>query len=162
MFSKMVSTQDATCLLDIQDRAVLDRAVELGLLKRAQTGTKGNRYKISEIVLFRLAQAITHVGVEPQKAGRYAEAVLGSRLEEHEKNALEWIENESQELFCLIADDQLTRIFLRNKDDSKELDVGAVRPVLFPTTTCEINVFRVIRPVVYRARHLHQSQANSG
>ena len=75
---------------------------------------------------------------------------------DHDKNALEWIENESQELFCLIADDQLTRIFLRNKEDSKEVDIGAVRPVLFPIITCEINVFRVIRPVVYRARHLHQ------
>jgi hypothetical protein len=156
MFSKLVSVQDAAYLLDIQDRAALDRAADEGLLKTAQSGAKGNRYQISEIVLYKLAQTITHVGVEPQKAGRYAEAVLGPRLMDHDKNALEWIEDDSQELFCLIADDQLTRIFLRNKEDSKEVDIGAVRPVLFPIITCEINVFRVIRPVVYRARHLHQ------
>lgn len=157
MFSKLVSAQDAAFLLDFQDGAPLDLAVVQGLLKAAQSGSKGNRYKISEIVMYKLAQTIAHVGVDPQKAVRYAEAVLEPRLTTHDKNALEWIENESQELFCLIADDQLTRIFLRNKDDSKEVDVGAVRPVLFPTITCEINVFRVIRPVLYRVRHLHQS-----
>jgi hypothetical protein len=157
MFSKLVSTQDAAYLLDIQDRAILDQAVEQGLLKHAQSGAK-SRYQISDIVMFKLAQTISHVGVDPEKAARYAEAVLSPRLTAHDKNALEWIENESQELFCLISDDQLTRIFLRGKEDSKEMDVGAVRPVLFPTINCEINVFRVIRPVVYKARHLNQSR----
>lgn len=156
MFSKLVNTQEAMYLLDLQDRADLDRAIKTGLLKKAQSG-KALRFKISEIVLFKLAQTLTHVGVEPEKAMRYAEAILGSRIGEHENNAMEWIENEAQELFCIIADDQLARIFLRNREDSKEVDVGAVRPVLFPITTCEINVFRVIRPIVYRMRNLEQA-----
>ncbi len=97
---------------------------------------------------------IAHVGVDSPKAATYAEAILGTRLQAHDKNVVDWIENEAQELFCFIADNQLARIFLRNKDDSKEVDVGAIKPVLFPTTKCEINVFRVIRPVVYRTRQL--------
>jgi hypothetical protein len=155
MFSKLVNTQEAMYLLDVQDRTELDRAIKTGLLKKTQSG-KAQRFKILEIVLFKLAHTLTHVGVEPEKAVRYAEAILGPRIGEHENNAMEWIENEAHELFCIIADDQLARIFLRNKEDSKEVDVGAVRPVLFPTTTCEINVFRVIRPVVYRMRNLEQ------
>ena len=85
---------------------------------------------------------------------RYSEAVLGSRLQERGRHALEWLENESEELFCLLEDNQLARIFIRSKDDSKEVDIGAVKPVLFPTIRCEVNVFRVIRPVIYRARRL--------
>ena len=68
------------------------------------------------------------------------------------------MENEEQELFCLIEDGQLTRIFLRGKEDPREVDVGAVKPVLFPVTRCEINVFRVIRPVIYKARQMDNSK----
>ncbi len=112
------------------------------------------KFKVGDLTIFKLAQVITHTGVDPDKAVRYAEAILGTRMPEDYQNIIEWIENEKQELFCFIADAQLSRIFLRNKEDAKELDVGAVKPVLLPTTRCEINVFRVIRPVIYRARQL--------
>jgi hypothetical protein len=111
------------------------------------------------VVVWKLAQAMERIGVPPEKSVRYADAVLGSRLSAHEENALDWIENEAQELFCLICDNELARIFLRNKEDGKEVDVGAVKPMLFPTTRCEINVFRVIRPVVYKARQLTKKKA---
>ena len=110
----------------------------------AGSGRKKHKFVLSDLVMYKLSQVLTHVGVDKQKALRYAEAILESRLHAHEKNIVEWIENETQELFCYIADAQLSRIFLRNKDDSKEVDVGAVRPVLLPITRCEINVFRVI------------------
>ena len=101
--------------------------------------------------MLRLAQIIESLGVDRAKALRYSEAVLAQRLSTHDKNALDWVENETQELFCLISDGQLARIFLRNKEDSKEMDVGAVKPVLLPITRSEVNVFRAIRPVLLRA-----------
>ena len=154
MFTKLVRADDAAHLLDLNDKAELKQILADGLLKPAQEGPKGPRFLVADIVVCKLAQAIAHVGVESHKAATYAEAILGTRLQAHDKNVVDWIENEAQELFCFIADNQLTRIFLRNKDDSKEVDVGAIKPVLLPTTKCEINVFRVIRPVVYRTRQL--------
>ncbi len=154
MFSKLVRAEQALHLLDLPDKAQLEQSVAEGLLKPAKESSKGPWFLVADIVMFKLTQAISHVGVEPHKAARYAEAILGTRLQAHDNNVVDWIENETQELFCFIADNQLTRIFLRNKEDSKEVDVGAVKPVLFPTTKCEINVFRVIRPVVFRTRQL--------
>jgi hypothetical protein len=154
MFSKLVSVEDAVHILDVSDRSVLDEAIARGQLVPAEKSKKNVKLRLDDIVMFKLAQVIEHTGVDREKAPRYAEAILGARLSANDKNVVEWVENEAQELFCFIADNQLTRIFLRSKDDSKEVEVGAVKPVLFPTTKCEINVFRVIRPVVYRARQL--------
>ena len=154
MFSKLVGEADAVNLLDLKDTVELKQLLADGLLKPAQKVPKGPRFPVADIVFCKLAQVIAHVGVDSPKAATYAEAILGTRLQAHDKNVVDWIENEAQELFCFIADNQLARIFLRNKDDSKEVDVGAIKPVLFPTTKCEINVFRVIRPVVYRTRQL--------
>jgi hypothetical protein len=158
MLSKLFSPEDAVQLLDMKDISELQAAVESGELKYAESAGKKHKLLLSDLVMFRLSQVLTHVGVDKQKALRYAEAILESRLHAHEKNIVEWVENETQELFCYIADAQLSRIFLRNKDDSKEVDVGAVKPVLLPVTRCEINVFRVIRPVIYRAKHLLASK----
>ena len=141
MLSKLFSPEDAVRLLDIKDVSELQTAVESGELKYADGAGKKHKFVLSDLVMYKLSQVLTHAGVDKQKALRYAEAILESRLHAHEKNIVEWIENETQELFCYIADAQLSRIFLRNKDDSKEVDVGAVRPVLFPITRCEINVF---------------------
>lgn len=154
MFSKLVSVEDAVQILDVSDRSVLDEAITSGQLTPADKSKKNIKLRLGDIVMFKLAQVIEHTGVDREKAPRYAEAILGARLSANDKNVVEWVENEAQELCCFIADNQLARIFLRNKDDSKEVEVGAVKPVLFPTTRCEINVFRVIRPVVYRARQL--------
>lgn len=154
MFSRMVSREDATYLLDLEGPERIAEAVAQGRLKPIKKGPRGERFSVGDIVLYRLADVMLDLGVQPEKAERYAQAVLGPRLEENDPSPLEWVENETQELFCLIADGQLARIFLRSKDDAREVEVGAVKPVLFPSTRCEINVFRVIRPVIYRARQL--------
>jgi hypothetical protein len=158
MLSKLFSPEDAVHLLDMKEISELQTAVDAGQLKYAESAGKKHKFVLSDLVMFKLSQVLTHVGVDSQKALRYAEAILESRLHVNEKNIVQWVENETQELFCYIADAQLARIFLRNKDDSKEVDVGAVKPVLLPVTRCEINVFRVIRPVIYRAKHLLASK----
>jgi len=154
MFSRLVSTEDAVQLLDLGGAAPLEQAEALGMLMPVHTGSQVKRFKLSDVVIFKLAQVIEHTGVEGPKALRYAEAILGPRMDVHDGNVVEWVENEAQELYCMIADGQLARIFLRSKADRKEVDVGAVKPVLLPSTRCEINVFRVIRPVIWRARQL--------
>jgi hypothetical protein len=152
MFTELVSTDDATFILDSKGTTLLEEAVIKQEIKPVGKKSKKPRFLVGDLVMLSLAQVIGKVGVEGEKAIRYSEAVLGSRLRDHDETVVDWIENEAQDLFCLIEDDQLSRIYLRNKEDFKEVDVGAVKPVLFPTTRCEINVFRVIRPVVYRAR----------
>jgi hypothetical protein len=154
MFSRLVSREDVVYLLDLENSVELNEAIDREELKLAKSGPTGDRVRVGDVVMFKLAQVMRGLGVDSEKSVRYAEAVLSSRLVAHDANLLEWVENETQELFCLIADGQLARIFLRNKDDFREIQVGAVKPVLFPSTRCEINVFRVIRPVIYRARQL--------
>ncbi len=153
MLSRRVSPEDAVDILDAKSKAELDEAVATGAVK-PQTAAEAEGFLVADLVIFKLAQTIRGLGVEPEKAVRYSEAVLGSQLYDPNRRVLEWIEDESEELFCLLEDNQLARIFVRNKEDSKEVDVGAVKPVLFPTIRCEVNVFRVIRPVIYRARRL--------
>ncbi len=154
MFSRLISAEQASQLLDLESSARLDEALANAGVKATKTRSKRGRYRVGDIVLYRLAEVIHHVGVDVEKAWKYAETILESRLEAHDRHLLEWVENETQDLFCLIADNQLARIFLRNKEDDREVDVGAVKPVLFPQTKCEINVFRVIRPVIIRAQQL--------
>ena len=154
MYSRLVSADDAAYLLDLNGAAEIFDAHTKGELQAAKKGPRGDRFLVGDIVMFKLAQVMRQLGVDSERSIRYAEAVLASRLAENEGNLMEWVENEAQELFCLIADDQLARIFLRNKDDFREVEVGAVKPILLPSTRCEINVFRVIRPVIYRAHQL--------
>ncbi len=154
MFTELIGANDAAYILDLQEPARILEAMDREEIKPAQVVPDGPLFAVADVVIMRLAEVIRHLGVEGAKATRYAEAVLGPRLRAHDENVIDWIENEAQELFCLISDGQLSRIYLRNKEDFKEFDVGAVRPVLLPTTRCEINVFRVIRPVVYRVRQL--------
>ena len=159
MFDMLVNPEEALRILSLGDRSELDRAINNGELpEQHEGGVPGKRFRIGDVVMFELTKAIRCLGVDGAKSVRYAQAVLGSRLAENDENVLDWIENESQDLFCLIADSQLARIFLRDKEGAKEVDVGAVKPVLFPTTKCEINVFRVIRPAVFRARQLLNSR----
>ncbi len=158
MFSRLLSANDVAFLLDLDINIVQEEILSKGDLKPARKGAKGARYRVGDVVVYQLAQVIQHTGVEAPKAFTYAETILESRLETHDRHVMEWVENETQELFCLIADHQLCRVFLRNKDDSREIDVAAVKPVLLPSTKCEINVFRVIRPVLYRANQLLRSK----
>lgn len=154
MQGRFISQEDAAYLLDMLDTAQLERAVSAGLIKVAKRGPRGNRFTLYDIVLLKLAETISSVGVSTDKALKYAGAVLEPRFPEEDKTARAWVENESQELYCLLVDGELARIYLKNKEDHKEIDVGAVKPVLFPTINTEINVFRVIRPVLYKAMNL--------
>jgi hypothetical protein len=158
MFGKRVSASDAVHLLDFRSEEELAQAVDRGEIEASKGDNEDDAFLIADIVVCKLSQAIASLGVDSSKACRYAEAILSSRLVAHDESVLDWVENETQELFCLIADGQLARIFLRNKEDSKEVEVGAVKPVLLPTTMCEINVFRVIRPVIYKASQLLKSE----
>jgi len=154
MFSELVNPQDAAFILDLSTVAELSEAVAGDQIKPGQRGPDGDRFYVRDLAMLKLARLIETLGVDRLKSVRYSEAVLAQRLTAHDKNALDWIENETQELFCLIADRQLARIFLRSKEDFKEMDVGAIKPILLPTTKCEINVFRAIRPVLIRARQV--------
>lgn len=154
MFSALVSARDAAFILELKDVSELPQVVADYQIKPQRNDPNGGRFLVRDLVMMKLAQVIETLGVDRQKSSRYSEAVLRQRLSAHDKNAIDWIENETQELFCLIADRQLARIFLRSKEDRKEMDVGAVKPILLPTTKSEINVFRAIRPVLVRARQV--------
>jgi hypothetical protein len=154
MFNQLVSPEEVVRLLAISDPSEVEQAISQGELGPEVKSDQGHGFRLGDVVTFELSRVIRALGVDDKKSLRYAEAILASRLAEHDETVLDWIENESQELFCLIADKQLARIYLRDKESAKEVDVGAVRPVLFPITQCEINVFRVIRPVIYRAKDL--------
>ncbi len=154
MLDKRISAQDALFLLDKESKDDLVEAVARAELKCEADTCDEESFRVGDIVVYKLARVMQGLGVDREKAFVYADAVLGARLPAHRGHLLDWIENETQELFCLIADNELARIFLRDKEDLKETDVGAVKPVLFPTTKCEVNVFRVIRPVLYKARRL--------
>lgn len=158
MFSSLVSAQDAAFILELKDVSELTEAAADYQIKPEQNGPNGGLFYVRDLVMMKLAQVIEALGVDRLKSGRYSEAVLSQRLSTHDRNAIDWVENETQELFCLIADRQLARIFLRSKEDRKEVDVGAVKPVLLPTTKSEINVFRAIRPVLVRARQVLDAQ----
>ncbi len=157
MFSRIIKLEEAARLLDSQSGPGLQKNLAVAGVKPVKSKGKAGQYRVGDIVVFKLAQMINHIGVDLEKAFVYAETILESRLEANDPNLMEWIENEAQELFCIIADDQLARIFLRNKEDDREIDVAAIKPILFPTTVCQINVFRVIRPVVLRANQLSGS-----
>ncbi len=158
MLSRLVNVEQAAHLLDAEHGPALPKALAEAGVEPIKPKGKTGRYRVRDLVMFKLAQVINHMGVETEKALIYAETILESRLETHDQHLLEWIENETQELFCLIADDQLARIFLRNKEDAREIDVAAIKPILFPVTLCEINVFRVIRPVILRAKQLPKTK----
>lgn len=154
MLDRRVNLQQAAQVLDLGTPAAVEEAAAAGLLARVKSARKGAAFTVEDLLIYKLATIIQGVGVEPKKARRYAEALLSERMAANEDNLLDWVENEAQELLCLISDNQLARIYLRNKDDGREIDVGAVKPVLLPVTRCEINVFRAIRPVVLRLRQV--------
>jgi ribosomal protein L13E len=151
MFGRKVSMEEALRLLNMSAVDELSRAVEAGEIRPGEDSQSGWAFTLGEVMKLGLSRALRRIGVQADKTGSYAEAVLGQELFSDEKKLAEWVEHETQELFCLIADGELARIFLREKDTGKEVDIGAVKPVLFPMTECEVNVFRVIRPVLFNA-----------
>jgi len=154
MFEPKVRAKDAALLLDLPSSEELAGVPwdEIGEPVPAKDG-----YRLSHIMIFKLAAIMKRLGVESNKAFRYAQAVLRTSLfSTQEEGLLASLENEREELYCQIADNQLARIFVRNVDDQKERELGAVKPVLLPTTRCEINVFRAVRPILYGAQRLRK------
>jgi hypothetical protein len=153
MFTQMVNPVEAAEILALAAVEELDSPPASDFLRSTVDGSE-KKYAIHDLVVYVLARALLGLGVSADKARPYAAAVLEPRMCRHDSGPVDWVENQTQELFCLIADGELARIFLRSNEGRKELDIGAVKPVLFPTTLCEVNVFRVIRPVIMRARKL--------
>jgi hypothetical protein len=160
MSERLVNEEEALVLLEMGNKEDLLQLVRAGVLRPVESGRKGHRFRVADLVSFELARIMRQVGTDAEKSVRYAEAVLAARLPENDKKLLEWVENEAQELFCLLEDGQLARIFIRSKHEGKSVDVGAVKPVLFPTVRTEINVFRAIRPLLVRTRQLKGARAS--
>ncbi|MGC8660402.1 MAG: hypothetical protein ACP5U1_15155, partial [Desulfomonilaceae bacterium] len=145
-------------LLDMEELSKLKEAEEKGFINPVNRNAKKESFLIQDLVTLKLAFAIEDMGLAPERAIRYAEAILGVHSSQIFKKTMAWVESDTHELFGLFADKQLSRIFIRSLDDNREIDVGAEKPVLFPTTKCELNVSRTIRPVITRVQHLINSK----
>jgi len=158
MFSKYVTVEEAVYLLDVDSAEKLEEAESLGLIRRLKPNNKKESLLIQDVVTLKLALCIMDLGLAPDRAIRYAEAVLGVHSTQTFNKAIAWLDGETHELFCMFADKQLSRIFIRSLDDGRELEVGAEKPVLFPISRCELNVSRAVRPVITRTNHLMASK----
>jgi hypothetical protein len=152
MLDSIVTAEQVEKLLRLEGSAEIDQAVHQKVLVPAKEDGETRGFLLADIINWRLAQVMVGLGVEPGKAKIYAETVLNPRLAGRQGTLLDWAETPNQELYCLLEDSELARIYLRDTENRTEADVGAVKPVLLPTTRCEINVSRVIRPIVYRAK----------
>lgn len=151
MYDKRLSSETVMELLDFESFEDFNSfMIQMGKLAPSSSGDV-IVLTPKEVLALKLASVLLSVGVNKSKAYNYAETVLFTYFSKQWTELQKLIEDGNQELFCLIEDSQLARIFLRAKDDGREFEVGAVKPVLLPTTRCEVNVNRAIRPVVYRA-----------
>ncbi len=151
MFLKELSANTVSDLLDFQSIDDLWAfMVQIGE-PLPPTPQQVEGLTVKNVLFLKLAERLVSVGVDPSKSLTYAEAVLGNYIAKGWTEFQKLIQDANQELYCLIEDNQLARIFLRARDDGREFDIGAVKPVLLPTTRCEINVCRAIRPVVFSA-----------
>lgn len=130
----------------------IESAIRQGTLSPGTEVNGKPGFLLGDLIAWRLAQVMVGLGVEPKKARIYAETVLNPRAAGSAGNLLDWSKPPNQELYCLLEDNELARIYVRDKENRTEADIGAVKPVLLPTTRCEINVSRVIRPVLYWAK----------
>ncbi|MCX5873330.1 MAG: hypothetical protein NTY51_08870 [Deltaproteobacteria bacterium] len=158
MLSKHVTLEEALYLLDLDGAQKLEEAERNGLVTPLKRNNKKVSFVIQDLVVLKLALAIVDMGLTADRAIRYAEAVLGVHSSQTFKKTIAWVDGENHELFCMFADKQLSRIFLRSLDDNREMEVGAEKPVLFPLSRCELNVSRTIRPVITRAYHTLNSR----
>jgi len=158
MLSKHVTLEEALYLLDLESAEKLLEAEEKGLIQPTNPNSKKESFLIQDLVTLKLALAITDMGLTSDRAIRYAEAVIGVHSPQTLKKTIAWVDSDTHELFCMFADKQLSRIFIRSVDDNREIDVGAEKPVLFPMSKCELNVSRTIRPVITRTHHMINSK----
>jgi hypothetical protein len=158
MLGKNVTTKEALYLVDLESEDKLEQAIKDGLVKPVKGDNKKDLFALHDLVTLKLALSMVDLGLAPGRAIRYAEATLGVGSTQAFNKTMAWIDGETHELFCLLADKQLSRIFLRGIDDNREIDVGAEKPVLFPVSKCELNVSRTIRPMITLAQQLISSQ----
>ncbi len=160
MLTKHVTVEEALLLLDLEDPSKLREAEEKGLIHPVNPNSKKESFLIQDLVTLKLALAILDIGLAPDRAIRYAEAILGVHSSQTLKKTIAWVDSDTHELFGMFADKQLSRIFIRSLDDNREIEVGAEKPVLFPISKCELNVSRTIRPVIARTQHMINSKKN--
>lgn len=158
MLSKHVTLEEALDLLDLEDASKLQEAEKKGFIQPANRNSKKESFLIQDLVTLKLAFAIEDMGLVPERAIRYAEAILGVHSSQIFNKTIAWVESDTHELFGMFADKQLSRIFIRSLDDNREIEVGAEKPVLFPTTRCELNVSRTVRPVITRTQQMMSSK----
>ncbi|MCL5126354.1 MAG: hypothetical protein M1511_18020 [Deltaproteobacteria bacterium] len=158
MLSKHVTLEEALDLLDLEDVSKLQEAEKKGFIQPANRNSKKESFLIQDLVTLKLAFAIEDMGLVPERAIRYAEAILGVHSSQIFNKTIAWVESDTHELFGMFADKQLSRIFIRSLDDNREIEVGAEKPVLFPTTRCELNVSRTVRPVITRTQQMMSSK----
>ncbi|MDQ1285911.1 MAG: hypothetical protein QG663_1337, partial [Thermodesulfobacteriota bacterium] len=139
MLGKNVTTKEALYLVDLESEDKLEQAIKDGLVKPVKGDNKKDLFALHDLVTLKLALSMVDLGLAPGRAIRYAEATLGVGSTQAFNKTMAWIDGETHELFCLLADKQLSRIFLRGIDDNREIDVGAEKPVLFPVSKCELN-----------------------
>lgn len=145
------SAEEASFLLDIRSGDEAENTLDRYLKRNSKESGVGSRLAFEEVLTIGLACILQKVGVQADKADSYAEAVIRAQAVSR-NDVLKLLEDETQELYCLIEDYQLARTFLRSSEDDKEMDVGAEKPVLLPITKTEINVSRALRPILVRVR----------
>ena len=151
LYDRQVKANEAAYLLEIQSEDEVVRMLQGTGTTNTAIAQGEAAFLFGEVLSYGLARVIEQVGVQSEKARAYAEAVMHTPVFSRESGA-GLLEDETQELYCQVGDFQLARIFLRNSENGKEVDVGAVKPVLFPITRTEINVSRALRPILYRAK----------
>lgn len=162
MFKQRVTVEDASRLLDFNtEQDMVDAFASHGMKPFLDPATDGS-CDLASLIMLKLSLALEDVGVALEKTLPYAEAILNSAVFSDENLVMQWLNTGSQELHCLLEDGQLARVFLRGEEDDKEIEVAAVKPILLPTTRCEINLSRVIRPIFYRAKQLPSAGARAG
>ncbi|MDD3471535.1 MAG: hypothetical protein PHS86_02030 [Syntrophaceae bacterium] len=156
MLSKDLTPDAVARLLDFESLNDFNSFLQEVDYEGKQKLDQAYKFTVGEGVILKLALILSRVGVEMSKVHSYSDAILGSFITKGWNDFHKLVEDDNQELCCLIEDNQLARIFLRSKDTGREYDVGAVKPVLLPTTRCEINVTRAIRPVIYSIQKMEK------
>ena len=77
MLTKHVTLEEALLLLDLEDASKLQEAEEKGLIHPVNRNSKKESFLIQDLVTLKLALAILDMGLAPDRAIRYAEAILG-------------------------------------------------------------------------------------
>lgn len=153
MFDRVVNRDLAVSILGFNGEERLDSA-ESDKIVHPEHGSEitSPGYLIMDLVKLQLSNALGEVGVDREKAFIYADAALSAGRTGDPGSLTEWVEEDGDDLYCLLSDRQLSRIFLRCSVTGRETDIGAIKPVLLPSINCEVNISRVIRPVVKRAK----------